>query len=130
MREILEVVRRSAPTDAPVVIYGEPDTGKKLIAREVHRQSRRQAGPFVHVVCGALRESDLAEKLFGCGPAAPSEAARQRCRLLEEARGGTLFLENIAKLPLWGQVRLLEALQQERHSSGARHVGRGNRRAA
>ena len=125
MREILEVVRRSAPTDAPVVIYGEPDTGKKLIAREVHRQSRRQAGPFVHVVCGAMREADLAEKLFGRGEPAPSEDSPAAVPLLEEARGGTLFLENIAQLPLWGQVRLLEVLQTGAAFRGARHAGAG-----
>jgi two-component system response regulator HydG len=124
MREILEVVRRSAPTDAPVLIYGEPDTGKKLIACEIHRRSRRAAGPFVQLVCGALRESDLAEKLFGrgghgTGPDNPTPA------ILAEAGGGTLFLEEVSQLPLWGQVRLLEILQQGRHSCGATHAGVG-----
>ena len=125
MREILEVVRRSAPTDAPVVIYGEPDTGKRLIACEMHRQSRRQTGPLVHVACGALRESDLAEKLFGCGEEGMGQTRTAPLPLVEQARGGTLFLENIAQLPLWGQVRLLDVLQQERHSRGARHMGAG-----
>ena len=80
MREILDVMRRSAPTDAPVLIYGEPDTGKNLIAREVHRQSRRQAKAFVHVVCGALRESDLAEKLFGRASTSQSVTTKRRGR--------------------------------------------------
>jgi DNA-binding NtrC family response regulator len=125
MREILEVVRRSAPTDAPLLIYGEPDTGKKLIASEVHRQSRRAAGPFVHVACSGLRESELAEKLFGRSEH-ESERDNQTPRsFLEEARGGTLFLEDVAQLPLWGQVRLLEFLKHERTSRDTRLAGAG-----
>ena len=125
MREILDVVQRSAPTDAPLLIYGEPDTGKNLIAGEVHRQSRRRAGPFVHVACGALRESDLAEKLFGRGGHGTGRDNHTPSTLVDEARGGTLFLENVAQLPLWGQVRLLEVLQQGQHSPGAGHAGVG-----
>ena len=125
MREILEVVRRSAPTDAPVLIYGEPDTGKVLIASEVHRQSRRHCGPLVHVACGALRESDLAEKLFGNGEHGSGRDNRKPVPLVEEARGGTLFLEDVAQLPLWGQVRLMEVLQQGQHFGGAGNAGAG-----
>ncbi len=65
MSEILELARRSAPTDAPVLICGEPGTGKKLIAREIHRHSRRAAGPLVRVACAAIREPELARTLFG-----------------------------------------------------------------
>ena len=125
MRKILEVVRRSAPTDAPVLIYGEPDTGKKLIACEVHRQSGRAAGPFVHVVCSALRESDLAEKLFGRGEHGTERDNQTPLPLLKEARGGTLFLEEVSQLPLWAQARLLEFLQEGPHFRGARHGGVG-----
>ena len=121
MCEILEVVRRSAPTDAPVLLYGEPDTGKKLIAREVHRQSRRAGGPFVHVMCGALRESDLAEKLSGRGEHGTEPDNPTPLPLVEEARGGTLFLEDVAQLPVWSQVRLLEVLQQPSHFHGTQH---------
>jgi DNA-binding NtrC family response regulator len=125
MCEILAVVRRSAPTDAPVLICGEPDTGKKLIAREVHCQSRRAAGRFVHVACSALRESDLAEKLFGRGGPGPQRDNQAPVPLLEEAGGGTLFLEEVSRVPLWGQVRLLEVLQQGRNSLGAGHASAG-----
>ena len=65
MREILDLVRKIAGTNVPVLIQGEIGTGKQTIAREIHRQSPRAARPFVHVVCGSLRESDLEEKLFG-----------------------------------------------------------------
>ena len=125
MRKILEVVQRSAPTDVPVLIYGEPDTGKKLIAFEVHRRSRRATGSFVHVTCSGLRESDLAEKLFGRSERGTGQDNQTPQSILEEARGGTLFLEDVSQLPLWGQVRLLEVLQQERHSRGAGLVGTG-----
>ena len=59
MREILGLVRRIAATDVPVLIHGEIGVGKQTIAREIHRQSRRAAKPFVHTLCGSLRESDL-----------------------------------------------------------------------
>jgi two-component system response regulator HydG len=112
MREVLEMVRRAAPTDAAVLIWGEPDTGKEWIAREIHRQSPRAGGPFVRVVCGALRESEVAERLFGSGPQGPDRAEQASCSLLAGARGGTLFLHNVAELPPWTQVRLLDTLQQ------------------
>ena len=97
-----------------MLICGEPDTGKELIAREIHRQSRRANGPFVRVACGSIREADLAETLFGRGDAGrrPGEAAVGG--LLGKAQGGTLFLDNVGELPLWAQARLLDVLQQGR----------------
>jgi DNA-binding NtrC family response regulator len=112
MREILELVRRCAPTDACILISGEPDTGKELMARHIHRQSRRAAGPFVPIACGALREAELAERLFGYGDQGQDRGNRPPMTLLESAHGGTLFLEEVSQLPLWSQVRLLDALQQ------------------
>ena len=114
MREILELVRRCARADVSVLIGGEPDTGKELIAREIHRQSRRAEGPFVHVACGALRESELAERLFGHRQDGLDRSSQTPLTLLEKAHGGTLFLENVSQLPLWGQVKLLDVLQQGR----------------
>ena len=110
MRDLLALLQRCAPTEAPLLIYGEPDTGKELIARESHRRSRRASGPFVHVACGALREAELAEKLLGQHENKTDRSATPS--LLEKACGGTLFLENVAELPLWSQVRLLAVLQQ------------------
>ncbi len=135
MREVLEVVRRCAPTDAAVLIQGEPDTGKELVAREIHRQSLRAGGPFVRVACDALREAEIAQRLFGpcerggtaCGhgvttganfqgrtdwQSVPHAGEAAGANLLDSASGGTLFLHNVAQLPLWTQVRLLDALQQ------------------
>jgi DNA-binding NtrC family response regulator len=121
MREILHMVPRCARTDAPVLICGEPDTGKELIAEEIHRQSRRAAGPFVRIACGALRESDLAETLFGHRRA--DRGAETPAALLEQAREGTLFLENVAQLPLWCQVELLDVLQQGQADHARTHEG-------
>jgi two-component system response regulator HydG len=114
MREILDLVERCAPTDASILIYGEPDTGKELIARQIHRQSRRAAGPFVPVDCGALGESELAERLFGYADRGWDRGHPATMTLLESAHEGTLFLQGMSQLPLWGQARLLEVLQQRR----------------
>ncbi len=114
MREITEVSRRAALTDAPVLIQGEPDTGKETIAREIHRQSRRSAGPFVRVACGTLRETDLAERLFGSGESSREDKGHPSRTLFEKAHQGTLFLDNVADLPPWAQAMLLEGLQQRR----------------
>lgn len=111
MREVLSIVRRCAATDVPVLICGEPDTGKESIAAEIHRQSQR-AGPLVRVACGALPEADLAERLFGRRQRGSERGDSAPPSLLEQARGGTLFLQNVSQLPLWGQVELLNALQQ------------------
>ncbi len=112
MREILELVRVAAPADLPVLIRGEPDTGKELIAREIHRRSRRAAGPFVRVACGALCEAELAERIFGDPQRESDRGSRTPAALLQAAQGGTLFLENVSQLPPWCQLRLLEVLQQ------------------
>jgi DNA-binding NtrC family response regulator len=112
MREIVELVERCAPTDAAILVYGEPDTGKELIARQIHRQSRRAAGPFVPIACGALRESELAERLFGYGDHGWDRSHPAPMTLLESAHDGTLFLQDVSQLPLWSQARLLDVLQQ------------------
>ena len=111
MCEILGLVRKIARANVPVLIQGEIGTGKQTIAREIHRQSPRAARPLVHVVCGSLRESDMEEKLFG-----PSWNGAQRspsgpAHLLELSQGSTLFLDGVTQLPLWAQVKLLDALQ-------------------
>jgi len=112
MRRILEVVRRCAPTEVPVLIHGESDTGKELIAREIHDQSRHSGGPFVRVACGTLRESEVSEVLCR--------------RFWDTARSGTLFLENVSDLTLWAQNKLLNILQQEgEYLLGENHTGAG-----
>ena len=114
MREIMALARRTAVSDAPVLICGEPDTGKAMIAKEIHRQSRRAAGPMVRVACGVLRESQIAECLFGHRAFSPGGGPDVQPSFLDEARGGTLFLDNVAQLPMWAQFELLDVLQHGR----------------
>jgi DNA-binding NtrC family response regulator len=118
MREILDLVRKVAAADVPVLIQGEMGAGKQTIAREIHRQSPRAAGPFVHVVCGSLREADLEERLFGPSWNGSRRGTGGPASLLEASQDGTLFLDGVAQLPLWAQVRLLDALQSGEEEGG------------
>ncbi len=111
MREILGLVRKVAGTDAPVLIQGEMGVGKQTIAREIHRQSAHAAKPLVYVVCGSLRESDLEERLFGQSWDCPRRGTGAPTSLLEASQCTTLFLDGVTQLPLWAQVKLLDALQ-------------------
>ena len=112
MREIVALVGRVAGADVPVLILGEIGVGRQAIAREIHRQSRRAANAFVHVLCGALRESDLEQRLFGRSCDRSRSEPGAAVSLFEASQGGTLFLDGLAQLPLWAQVKLLDALQR------------------
>jgi DNA-binding NtrC family response regulator len=120
MRKVFELVAKIGPTDAPVVIRGESGTGKESIAREIHRQSRRAAAPFVRVACGAISDLELDARLFGSPatspptspPTSPSAGAPTASGFLASAAGGTLFLHNVTQLPFWAMVKLLDAFQQ------------------
>jgi DNA-binding NtrC family response regulator len=114
MGEVLNLVKKVAPSDWAVLIEGEPGVGKQSLACEIHRQSRRAAGSFVHARCGAIRESQLDAELFGQeGPGAVGDSHR-RPGLIESAGGGTLFLDEVFGLPLWASVKLLDILQERR----------------
>lgn len=112
MRQILDTVEQVAPTDANVLILGENGTGKDLVAREIHRQSARRNGPFVAVDLGALSESLFESELFGHVKGAFTDARDDRAGRFEEARGGTIFLDEIGNITLPQQARLLSVLQQ------------------
>jgi len=111
MKEILSVVRKVAPTDANVLILGENGTGKELIAREIHRQSRRSQEVFISIDLGSLSESLFESELFGHVKGAFTGAGEDRKGRFETAAGGTLFLDEIGNLPISLQSKLLTVLQ-------------------
>jgi len=111
LRSVMERVELVARSDAPVLIFGETGTGKELIARSIHARSRRAAGPFDRVNCGAIPPELIDSQLFGHQRGAFTGAVESRRGWFERADGGTLFLDEIGELPLAAQVRLLRILQ-------------------
>jgi two-component system response regulator AtoC len=120
MAALREQIRKIAATEATVLITGESGTGKELVARSLHQCSRRSALPFVPVDCAALPESLLESELFGHEKGAFTGASLSRPGLFELAHKGTLFLDEVAELPLPLQAKLLRVLEarQLRHLGG------------
>ena len=112
MRSLFKKIDRVARFDSTVLISGESGTGKELVARALHRASKRGGGPFVAVNCGAIPGNLLESELFGHVRGAFTDATADRKGLFEQADGGTLFLDEIVDLPLMLQVKLLRALQE------------------
>ncbi len=111
MLEILNLVRKVAKTDANVLITGDNGTGKELIARELHRHSKRADEIMVSVDMGAISETLFESELFGHKKGAFTDARENRTGKIENASGGTLFLDEIGNLPLHLQPKLLSVLQ-------------------
>jgi DNA-binding NtrC family response regulator len=112
MGQVLELVRKVAPTEATVLITGESGTGKELAARSIHDLSGHRDGPFVALNCGAFSETLIASELFGHVKGAFTGADADRPGLIREAAGGTLFLDEISAIPPGFQVMLLRVLEQ------------------
>jgi DNA-binding NtrC family response regulator len=112
VQRMLETARQIAATDTSVVIHGESGTGKELLARFIHQQSQRSDGPFVAFNCGALHEELAASELFGHEKGAFTGANATKIGLFEAANGGTIFLDEVAEMPLLMQVKLLRVLQE------------------
>ncbi len=108
---IKELVQRVAPFDSTVLIQGETGTGKEMVARLVHRLSRRVSGKFLPLNCGALAETLLEAELFGYEKGAFTGAVQQKTGLFEAAPGGTLFLDEINNASPAVQIKLLRVLQ-------------------
>lgn len=111
IKNVLETVKKVAPTDANVLILGENGTGKELIAREIHRQSNRANDVFISVDLGSLSETLFESELFGHRKGAFTDAKEDRIGRFETASGGTLFLDEIGNLPISLQSKLLSVLQ-------------------
>jgi DNA-binding NtrC family response regulator len=122
MQKLYRQIARLAPTDATVLLHGESGTGKELVARALHKLSRRAEKPFVAVNCAAIPEGLVEAEFFGAERGAYTGANAARAGYFEQANGGTLFLDEIGELPLALQPKLLRALQESRI---ARVGGRG-----
>ncbi len=114
MQSVYRQLLQIAPTETSVLLTGESGTGKELVARWLHRKSRRATGPFVAVNCGALPETLLESELFGHAKGAFTDAREARKGLFVQAEGGTLFLDEIGELPQAMQVKLLRALEERK----------------
>ena len=112
MRKVLELARRVAKVETTVLVTGESGVGKERIARLIHDESPRSAGPFMALNCGAVSETLLESELFGHAKGSFTGAIHDRIGLFEAAGGGTLFLDEVGELTPTMQVKILRALQE------------------
>src|SRR5690349_12706462 len=112
LRKVLRQVTKVAPSDSTVLILGETGTGKELIARAIHKRSRRAEQAFIGVNCAAIPASLIASELFGHEKGAFTGATQRRLGRFESANGGTIFLDEVGDLPAEIQITLLRVLQE------------------
>jgi transcriptional regulator with GAF, ATPase, and Fis domain len=115
LRHIVSQIDLVAPTDASVLILGETGTGKELVAREIHRRSRRQNKPLIRVNCASIPKELYESEFFGHARGAFTGAIKDRAGRFETAEGGTIFLDEIGEIPLELQSKLLRVLQEKRY---------------
>ncbi|SHE92778.1 PAS domain S-box-containing protein [Desulfofundulus australicus DSM 11792] len=115
MKQVLDLVDRVAQVDSTILITGESGVGKGVIASRIHKLSKRCKGPFIIINCGAIPENLLESELFGYEPGAFTGARREGKKgLIEMGDGGTVFLDEVADLPLNLQVKLLQVIQEKK----------------
>ena len=112
LQTVLSRISKVAPSDSTVLITGETGTGKELVARAIHRRSKRASHAFVSVNCAAIPRDLIASELFGHEKGAFTGATQQRLGRFELANGGTLFLDEVGELPAETQIALLRVLQE------------------
>jgi two-component system response regulator PilR (NtrC family) len=112
VKELLDMIRRVAPSRTNVLVIGESGTGKELVARLIHDSSPLKEKPFVPVNCGAIPENLIESELFGHKKGSFTGAVSDKQGLFEVAGGGTIFLDEVGELPLGMQVKLLRAIQE------------------
>ncbi|MYG39769.1 MAG: sigma-54-dependent Fis family transcriptional regulator [Nitrospira sp. SB0677_bin_15] len=112
MREVFDLIRRVADSQANILITGESGTGKELVAKAIHFNSSRKEAPFIPVNCAAIPEQLLESELFGHVKGAFTDARSDKRGLFEEAQKGTLFLDEISEMPMLLQAKLLRAVQE------------------
>src|SRR5690606_23677450 len=113
MATLRTTIAKVARSQAPVYILGESGVGKELVARTIHEQGPRAAGPFVPVNCGAIPAELMESEFFGHKKGSFTGAHADKPGLFQAANGGTLFLDEVAELPLPMQVKLLRAIQEK-----------------
>jgi two-component system response regulator PilR (NtrC family) len=119
MTQVRQLIAKVARSQAPVLVSGESGVGKELVARMIHEQGPRHAGPFVPVNCGAIPNELMESEFFGHTKGSFTGAHADKEGLFQAANGGTLFLDEVAELPLAMQVKLLRVIQER----AARPVG-------
>ena len=112
MREVFDLIRRVADSQANILITGESGTGKELVAKAIHFNGSRKDAPFIPVNCAAIPEQLLESELFGHVKGAFTDAKSDKRGLFEEAQKGTLFLDEISEMPMMLQAKLLRAVQE------------------
>jgi DNA-binding NtrC family response regulator len=115
MQEVYHLIEMVAPSTASVLITGESGTGKELVARTIHQLSSRKEGPFIAINCSAIPETLIESEIFGHEKGAFTGALERRLGCFELANGGTIFLDEIAEMPVGTQSKLLRVIEERKY---------------